>query len=135
MVWRNKNKIIGLKTIQTIYYMNFIILFFSLLASSISPVIKYNFEKIGKDSYSGCDGRYPLEENNIDDQSLITKIGEYIIYKELLKALENENIGILDKLRIIDENNIMMLSKKDSKYTKNLYAGGLMDDFDFDFNL
>jgi hypothetical protein len=28
-----------------------------------------------------------------------------------------------------------MLSKKDSKYTKNLYAGGLMDDFDFDFKI
>jgi hypothetical protein len=115
--------------------MNLIILFFSLIAS---PLLKYKFDKMVNDVYSGCDGRYPMNENSIteltfseDDQILIAKIGKYFIYKDFLKTLENDKVSINNKLRVIENNNLLHLDDS-SKYVTNLLAGGLMDDFNFE---
>lgn len=113
--------------------MNLIILFFSLVTS---PLLKYSFNKTVNDVYSGCDERYPIRENNItvlsdEDIILIAKIRKYFIYKDFLKTLENDKISIKDKLRIIEDNNLLHLDDS-SKYTTNLLAGGLMDDFNFE---
>jgi hypothetical protein len=115
--------------------MNFIILFFSLVTS---PLLKYNFNKSANDIYSGYDGRYPMDENNIteltfsdEDQILIAKIRKYFIYKDFLKTLENDKVSIQQKLRIIEDNDLLNLDDS-SKYVTNLLAGGLMDDFNFE---
>ena len=114
--------------------MNLIILFFSLIAS---PLLKYKFDRIEKNICSGCDNRYPLKENynttSFEDEILITKIRQYFIYKDFLKTLENDKISILAKLRIIENNNLLNLNDNTpSKYTTNLLAGGLMDDFNWE---
>ena len=115
--------------------MNLIILFFSLVTS---PLLKYTFNKSVNDVYSGCDGRYPMDENSIteltfseEDQILIAKIRKYFIYKDFLRTLENDKVSIKEKLRIIEDNNLLHLDDS-SKYTTNLLAGGLMDDFNFE---
>ena len=113
--------------------MNIIILFFSLVASHL---LKYKFTKIGNDVYSGCDERHPIRENNIttlsdEDRILTEKIANFFLYKDMLQTLENEKVSIQDKLRIIEDNNIMHL-RDSSKYTTNMLAGGLIDDFNFE---
>lgn len=125
--------------------MNFIKLFFYLLSS---PILKYRYEKTLINVYNGCDERYPLSENNIttnvntnininelalsnDDQILLEKIGKYFIYKDFLKTLENDKVSIQEKLRIIEENNLL---QPNDAYIQsfNLLAGGLMNDFNFE---
>jgi len=118
--------------------MNLIILFFCLVTS---PLLKYTFNKTVNDIYSGCDERYPIRENNItenmnqlilsdEDILLIAKIRKYFLYKDFLRTLENNKVSVQDKLRIIEDNNL--LQDESSKYTTNLLAGGLMDDFNFE---
>lgn len=114
--------------------MNLIILFFSLVTTSL---LKYKFDKVERDIYSGCDGRYIINEidheESLDDQILITKIRKHFIYKEFLTTLENDKVSIHDKLRIIENNNLLQLDDNaPSKYTTNLLAGGLMDDFNWE---
>ena len=110
--------------------MNFIILFFSLVAY---PILKYKFDKKENDIYNGCDNRFPTSENSIDDgQIIISKLGKYFLYKNLLKTLENDKVSIQDKVKIIEDNNIPHLNKSNSKYATNLLAGGLVDDFNFE---
>lgn len=121
--------------------MNFIILFFSLVTS---PLLKYTFNKTVNDIYSGCDERYPIRENNMteninqfilsdEDILLIAKIRKYFLYKDFLRTLENDKISIQDKLRIIENNYLLNIDDNaSSKYTTNLLAGGLMDDFNFE---
>jgi hypothetical protein len=119
--------------------MNLIILFFSLVTS---PLLKYTFTKTVNDIYSGCDERYPIQQNNITENInqlifsdeeivLISKIRKYFIYKDFLRTLENNKISVKDKVRIIEDNNLLHLDDS-SKYTTNLLAGGLMDDFNFE---
>jgi hypothetical protein len=121
--------------------MNLIILFFSLVTS---PLLKYTFNKTVNDIYSGCDERYPIRENNMteninqfilsdEDILLIAKIRKYFLYKDFLRTLENDKISIQDKLRIIENNDLLNIDDNaSSKYTTNLLAGGLMDDFNFE---
>ena len=120
--------------------MNFIKLFFSLLSSTI---LKYRYEKTLINLHNGYDERYPLSESNNtaninelvfsnDDQILLEKIGKYFIYKDFLKTLENNKVSIQEKLRIIEENNLMRASDSYVQ-TANLLAGGLMNDFNFEF--
>jgi len=120
--------------------MNFIILFFSLVTS---PLLKYTFNKTVNDIYSGCDERYPIRENNMteninqfilsdEDILLIAKIRKYFLYKDFLRTLENDKISIQDKLRIIENNDLLNIDDNaSSKYTTNLLAGGVIDDFKF----
>jgi hypothetical protein len=114
--------------------MNFIILFFSLVTT---PLLQYKFDRVEKNIYSGCDGRYPTYENgtltSYDDQILLAKISRYFLYKDFLRTLENDKISIKDKLRIIEDNSLLNLDDNaPSKYTINLLAGGLMDDFNWE---
>jgi hypothetical protein len=121
--------------------MNFIKLFFYLLSS---PILKYRYEKTLISVHNGYDERYPLSESNNtanininefdfsnDDQILLEKIGKYFIYKDFLKTLENNKVSIQEKLRIIEENNLMQPSDSYVQ-TANLLAGGLMNDFNFE---
>ena len=112
--------------------MNLIILFFSLVTS---PLLKYTFNKTGNDIYTGCDERYPIRENNMtendEDIVVIAKIRKYFLYKDFLKTLENDKVSIQQKLRIIEDNDLLNLDDS-SKYVTNLLAGGLMDDFNFE---
>lgn len=122
------------KRISNNILMNLIILFFSLVAS---PLLKYKFDGIEKNIYIGCDNRYPLNDNytmtSFEDQILMTRIGKHFVYKDFLRMLENDKISILDKLRIIENNNLLNLhDDAPSKYTTNLLAGGLMDDFNWE---
>jgi len=121
--------------------MNLIKLFFYLLSS---PILKYRYEKTLISVHNGYDERYPLSESNNtaninvnelvfsnDDQILLEKIGKYFIYKDFLKTLENDKVSIQEKLRIIEENNLL---QPNDAYIQsfNLLAGGIMNDFNFE---
>jgi hypothetical protein len=83
-------------------------------------------DKPNKKKSSGYDERYPVE---LPDKNQLKKIIENYHKYELLKKLENSNISINEKINLIE---------KEFEYNKiiqpNIKNGGLMDDFDFNFD-
>ena len=74
----------------------------------------------------GIDMRY---KNYTDfDINLNLKLKNYFRKMQILKTLENSNISELDKIKIINDNDIFNYN-----YSSNINAGGLMNDFDFNF--
>lgn len=74
----------------------------------------------------GIDMRY---KNHTDfDINLNLKLKDYFRKMQILKTLENSNISELDKITIINDNDIFNYN-----YSSNINAGGLMNDFDFNF--
>jgi hypothetical protein len=72
-------------------------------------------------------GGYDSRENITD--GLLPKIYENFEKMYLLKKLENNNINIHTKLSLISYYEI--LNKYPVSYIANLYAGGLLNDWDF----
>ena len=78
--------------------------------------------------YDGFDHRY-INFNETNNETYNEKINLHKIYKhfqnkEILDILKNENISLITKVFILNDNNI-------KKY--DIFAGGLMKDFDFEF--
>ena len=71
---------------------------------------------------SGYDERYPLNNTNSDNIKLYN-IARYFEKKKLLDILENENVALTIKIFLLNDNTIK---------PNNIFAGGLMRDFDFD---
>ena len=113
--------------------MQYITLILSLLTTT-TP-LKYKLNLFEKNSiYSGYDCRFiPNNTSRINDQLQLIKISNFFIYKNLLKTLENKDVSINNKMKIIEENDILNLNTHYSKYTSNIKSGGLMKDFDFEF--
>ena len=71
--------------------------------------------------FSGYDERYVDNEGNKTDP---TDIFRHIENKIKLDILQNKNVSILDKLELLRDGSIK---------PSNMHAGGLMDDFNFNF--
>jgi len=69
----------------------------------------------------GFDNRFPNNKNTTEIQN----IRKFFENKNKLDVLQNENININIKLELIKDNDIK---------SPNLLEGGLMRNFDFDFN-
>ena len=72
---------------------------------------------------SGYDERFPLNNTNSDNKELYN-IASYLGKKKLLDILQNENVSLMTKIFLLNDNTIK---------PHNIFAGGLMRDFDFDF--
>ena len=107
--------------------MLFIILF--LLKFILSNTLNGNRPKI--ETYSkykktnGVDYRPKTNYTSRDDIDIF-KIRTYFEKKWTINTLQNPNIPISEKMRILDEN-------RHSPKSANIFAGGLMDKFDFEF--
>jgi hypothetical protein len=77
---------------------------------------------------SGYDERYPRYEKTM---SLKNNIYKLHIKKHILDILENKDININDKIEVLHKYNF--LHDTNSVKTINLKAGGLMEDFEYDF--
>jgi hypothetical protein len=73
--------------------------------------------------YNGFDQKYI--KNETEEQLKLQKIYTHFENKKLLNVLQNENISLNTKLLLLQENRVK---------PSNLFAGGLMNDFDFDFD-
>ena len=71
---------------------------------------------------TGIDERYIYCKNETNKAETLYKIIENFEKKKILNTLENNNISINTKLKLLEDNSIKPL---------NLKAGGLMQDFDF----
>jgi len=78
---------------------------------------KYNSKKI-----SGYDERFPLNNTNTYNTEL-HNIAIYFEKKKLLDILQNENVSLLTKIFLLNDNSIK---------PHNIFEGGLMSDFDFE---
>lgn len=78
---------------------------------------KYNSKKL-----SGYDERFPLNNTNSDNIELYN-IAIFLEKKKLLDILQNENVSLMTKIFLLNDNTIR---------PHNIFAGGLMDNFDFE---
>ena len=94
--------------------------------SFMFPGSKNNVDKMKKLS-RGYDERYPVNGTNIN----MTEVYRFNIHwkqLEILRLLQNNGLSIYSKLNLIDHYDI--LSSSSSIYSCNLYAGGLMNEWD-----
>jgi len=103
---------------------------------------KFNFKKINinldnTEIYKFLDGEagtklegYDTRNNLIDNDEEIFKINKYLEMKQILKTLENDKVGILDKLTIIKNYDLL-----EDNIGNNLLEGGLLDDWNFNITL
>ena len=71
----------------------------------------------------GFDLRYGIEKHN---DTLFTEIKNNFMKKKLLEKLKNPSISTFEKIKIIDDFDILHNSMK-----VDFYKGGLIDDWDF----
>ena len=71
----------------------------------------------------GFDHRH-INFNKTDDQIKLYQIHNHFQNKKILDILKNENVSLITKVFILNDNSI-------KKY--DIFAGGLMKDFDFEF--
>ncbi len=84
-----------------------------------------DYEDIRK---TGLDERVS-KMNNIIENELLEKIQENFHKKQLLDILENNQISIIQKMDILNQ----YLFYNTTSLHSNLFAGGLLDDWDFEF--
>jgi len=84
-----------------------------------------DFEDIKK---TGLDERVSKLDNIIENE-LLEKIHENFHKKRLLDILENNQISIIQKMDILNQ----YLFYNTTSLHANLFAGGLLDDWDFEF--
>jgi hypothetical protein len=91
---------------------------------NLLPINRHNdllMKKCSTIKFSGYDERY------LDDEIIKTdpsNIFRHIENKIKLEILENKSVSIFDKLELVKDNHIK---------PSNIHAGGLMDDFNFNF--
>lgn len=71
---------------------------------------------------------YNFKPNDIDESNELNKIIKNFKNKDLINRLRSDNLSTEDKLDLIEKYDIF-----NKKYV-NLFEGGLMDDFNFDFD-
>ena len=84
-----------------------------------------DFEDIKK---TGLDERVSKLDNIIENE-LLEKIQENFYKKHLLDILENNQISIIQKMDILNQ----YLFYNTTSLHSNLFAGGLLNDWDFEF--
>ena len=83
-----------------------------------------------KKENEGCDMTRP-SENEEENTIILNKIRVNLKKQKLLQQLESKIISNLDKLKMIGENEELFSDK--NKLMIDLSAGGLYNDFDFNF--
>lgn len=73
--------------------------------------------------YDGFDHRC-IDLNESKEHEKLYKIHRFFQNKKLLDILQNENVSLNTKLILLQDNRIK---------SANIFAGGLMNDFDFEF--
>jgi hypothetical protein len=104
-----------------------ILLFIMLFYKSNPYKIKRNIlsNKIIK-LRDGCDGRYPIKEENSDEiKNIIDNYRKF----ELLNKLTSDKISTVDKLILIQKE-----FESNQINAPNITSGGLFDDFNFEIN-
>lgn len=98
----------------------------------LSTLLKSRYDtsvKINTNNYKlnhGIDMRYP---NSTDFNDTINiKIANNFFKMNLLNKLEDNKISNFEKIKLIDQSHIF-----DYNYSSNIMAGGLLDDFNFNF--
>ena len=82
------------------------------------------FNKVKNDhKYNGFDHRC-IDLNESKEHEKLYKIHRFFQNKKLLDILQNENVSLSTKLILLQDNRIK---------SANIFAGGLMNDFDFEF--
>jgi len=108
----------------------FLVLFLSCLQNNklipIKNILNTFQSKKNDHKYDGFDHRYNKNETHdeTDEQIKLYQIHNYFENKKLLDILKNENVSIITKVFILNDNSI----KKN-----DIFAGGLMKNFDFEF--
>jgi hypothetical protein len=87
----------------------------------------YLFNKNKQNLTGGIDWRHTA--NSDLDKEALKNISINIEKMRLLKYLENQNISLVDKMKIIERTHTEIFEKK---YTPNFLAGGLFNDWLFD---
>jgi len=116
--------------------MRFLVLLFLIYHKKVmrndSKLFSYNSEKSNtlksksiSEKYNGYDQRILNETLNTNQKDVnLFKIQKYFEKKKLLDILQDKNVSISTKLLLLQDNSIKSC---------NLYAGGIMKDFDFEF--
>jgi len=85
----------------------------------------YNSNPLQNNSYKYDGYDYTYLKNETQEQNELYKINRHFANKRVLDILKDENVSINTKLILLKDNRIK---------ASNLFAGGLMKDFDFDFD-
>jgi hypothetical protein len=83
-----------------------------------------------KKENEGCDMTRP-SENEEENTIILNKIRVNLKKQKLLQQLEGKSVSNLDKLEMIEENEELFSEK--NKLMIDLSAGGLYNDFEFEF--
>ena len=100
--------------------MKFLIILF--LACIKKNKLNLTLEDSNTFKYNGFD--YRNFENITEERNRLYKIYRHFENKNLLDILQNDNVSISVKILLLKDNRIQ---------SSNIYAGGLMNDFDFEF--
>jgi hypothetical protein len=79
--------------------------------------------KVVSEKYNGYDHRN-LNDMNKTSQVTVYKIQQHFEKKKILDLLQDTNVSLTTKIILLQDSSIK---------PSNLYAGGLMKDFDFEF--
>ena len=108
---------------------NLLFIAYSNLLFSDVPLSKYVIKMNFNDRViGGYDGRYNGSSDY--DSELISKIKKNNYQIVILKYLENPDISLFDKMKILETSGVEEL---EDKIAPNIKAGGLFNDWDFDF--
>lgn len=119
-----------------------IIIFLLIINYVMCMCSKFNFKKINinldnTETYKFLDGEagtklegYDTRNNLIDNDEEMFKISKYLEMKQILKTLENDKVGIHDKLTIIKNYDLL-----ECNMNNNLFGAGLLDDWNFNITL
>jgi len=106
--------------------------------NNINNINSINFLYLKKKT-SGCDERYDKTTNYTSLIDFRIQYSKKLSLFYLLKILENKNISNNNKVDFI-QNNLFLNDlyfdsnkNKTSFYSYNIYSGGLLNDWDFDF--
>jgi hypothetical protein len=99
---------------------------------NVSIIVSKNLKKSNKVDEEGFDqreiGKTCLEKiyDSVQEKECLKKNRKYNYQMNLLKKLENREVGEFEKIRAIEEYNYIMES---SKYISNIESGGLYSDW------
>ena len=98
----------------------------------VSILVSNNLKRMRKEYGGGFDqreiGKTCLEKiyDQVQEKTTLNKLRKYNYQMNLLKKLENREVGEFEKIRAIEEYNYLMES---SKYISNIESGGLYSDW------
>ena len=119
-----------------------VVIFLIFINYVVCMCSKFNFKKINikldnTETYKFLDGEVGkgLEGHDtrnifIDNDEEMFKINKYLEMKKILKTLENDKVGIHDKLTIIKNYDLL-----EDNIGNNLFEAGLLDDWNFNITL